>query len=186
VPGKDVVSVSESLVKRYPLDKLSVLSTKELAAFPGVGAAKAARLAAAMELGERMFAPKSVAKTFIRSTIDAIEVLKEYAEKKQEYLLALYLNARHELLQKEIVGLGTLNSLRIEPKDIFRHALSTPCASLIIAHNHPSGDPQPSDDDIVFTKRLFEAGEIMGIPMLDHLIISNTGCYSFRNNAVER
>ena len=78
--------------------------------------------------------------------------------------------------------MGTLNSLQIEPREIFRPALATPCAALIIAHNHPSGDPTPSDNDITFTKRLFEAGEIMGIPLLDHVILTKSAFFSFRDS----
>jgi DNA repair protein RadC len=183
---KNVLALSDTLLKKFPLEKLTQVSIKELSEIPGIGTAKAARLAAALELGERVFAPVAFTKVFVRSTAEAATVLKEYADKRQEYLLALYLNARHELLQKEIVGIGTLNSMRIEPKEIFRHALSTPCASIVVAHNHPSGDPMPSDDDIIFTKRLFEAGEIMGLPLIDHVILSKNGYFSFKDNRVER
>jgi DNA repair protein RadC len=179
---KNALALSDSLLRKHPLVKMAETSVDVLAGFPGIGTAKAARIIAAVELGERIFAKPSMTKTLVRSTQDAVHLLKEYADKRQEYLIALYLNARHELLQKEILGLGTLNSMRIEPKEVFRPALTTPCASLIIAHNHPSGDPNPSDDDIAFTKRVFEAGEIMGVPMLDHLIITKRGYFSFRDN----
>ena len=80
--------------------------------------------------------------------------------------------------------MGSLNSMMITPKEIFSLALQTPCASIIIAHNHPSGDPNPSDDDIRFTTRIHTAGEVMGIQMLDHLIVARTGYFSFRDNKV--
>ncbi len=86
------------------------------------------------------------------------------------------------MVLKEVVGMGSLNSLQITPKEIFSHALQTPCASLVIVHNHPSNDPAPSDDDIRFTRRIHEAGEVMAIPLLDHVIISKSGYFSFRED----
>lgn len=179
---KNAVALSDSLLRKHSLGKMAELPIDALADFPGIGTAKAARIIAAVELGERLFTKPAMTKTVIQSTRDAVLLLKEYSDKKQEYLIAVYLNARNEMLQKEILGLGTLNSMRIEPKEVFRPALMTPCASLIIAHNHPSGDPTPSDDDIAFTKRVFEAGEIMGVTMLDHLIVTKRGYFSFRDN----
>jgi DNA repair protein RadC len=150
--------------------------------FPGVGKSKASRIRAAIELGNRLFAPKSFTQTVMKSTEDVLVHLKEIAEKKQEYLVVFYLNARFELLQKEIVGQGGLNNMMITPKEIFSYALQTPCASLIVAHNHPSGDPMPSDDDIAFTTRIHEAGEVMSITLLDHIIVGKKGYFSFRDN----
>src|SRR5207253_398698 len=99
--------------------------------------------AAALELGERLFAPASVTKIIIKSAHDVVAEVRDIADKKQEYLIVLYLNARHELVLKEVVGMGSLNSLQITPKEIFNHALQSPCASIIVVHNHPSGDPSP-------------------------------------------
>lgn len=178
---QNAVALSETLLRQFPLRTLEKSSLVDWTKIPGIGKSKATRLAAAIELGERIFSPSLLTKTVVTSTAEVVSELKEYADKKQEYLIALYLNARHELIQKEVLGMGTLNSMQIEPKEIFRPALSTPCASLIVAHNHPSGDPLPSENDITFTKRLFEAGEIMGITLLDHIIVSRSSYYSFRD-----
>jgi DNA repair protein RadC len=178
---QNALVLGDKLLKQFPLQKLDG-QLKEMVRFPGVGAAKAARIAAALELGERLFSPATVSKVIIRTAQDVISQVRDIAEKKQEYLIVLYLNARHELVQKEIVGMGSLNSLRITPKEIFSHALQTPCASIVIVHNHPSNDPHPSDDDIHFTRRIHEAGEVMNIPLLDHVIVSKSGYYSFRED----
>ena len=179
--GSDALAVGEALLRKYPLKRLAQTPVKELQTFKGVGLSKAARLAAGLELGERLFAPVLLNKIRISSTDEAVENLKDIANKKQEHLVVFYLNARQELLQKEIVGIGTLNAMRITPKEIFSPALQTPCASLIVAHNHPSNDPTPSEDDINFTKVLHAAGEIMGISLFDHVIISPSGYFSFRD-----
>lgn len=178
---QNVLALSSALLKRFSLAKLAKMPSSELAGFPGVGKAKASRILAAFELGQRLFSKESFAKVVIRSTKDALMQLRDIAEKKQEYLLVFYLNARFELLQKEIVGQGSLNSMLITAKEIFAPAIATPCASIIISHNHPSGDPSPSEDDIKFTKRIHEAGEVMGIPLLDHLIVAKSDYFSFRD-----
>lgn len=178
---QNALVLGDKLLQKLPLKKLDG-HLKELVNYPGVGTAKAARIAAALELGERLFAPSSVSKIIIRTAQDVLSQVRDIADKKQEYLVVLYLNARHELVLKEVVGMGSLNSLRITPKEIFSPALQSPCASIIVVHNHPSDDPAPSDDDIHFTRRIHEAGEVMGIPMIDHVIISKSGYYSFRED----
>jgi DNA repair protein RadC len=181
---QNVLQLSEKLLTRYPLQKLADIKVEQLTTFPGVGKSKAARVLAALELGERVYAPALLNKVTVWSTQDAVDQLKEYALKKQEYLVVLYLNARHELLLKEVVGIGSLNSMVITPKEIFSPALHLPCASIIVSHNHPSGDPDPSDDDIQFTRRIHEAGEVLGIPLIDHVVIAKSKYFSFRENKV--
>lgn len=185
-PKNDVLQLSQKLLQEFPLAKLGNVKAEQLIKFPGIGKAKASKVLAALELGERIYAPTMLHKVLIRSTEDVVEQLKEYAQKKQEYLVALYLNARHELLQKEVIGIGSLNSMVITPKEIFSPAMLLPCASLIVAHNHPSGDPNPSEDDIKFTSRVHEAGEVLGIPLVDHLVIAKSSYFSFRENKVGR
>lgn len=180
--GQNVIALSEAILKKYPLKTLASVSITDLSKILGVGKTKATRIAAALELGERVFAPASFTKIILSSTEEVLAQLRDIAVKRQEYLVVFYLNARYELLQKEIVGIGSLNSLKITPKEIFSPALQTPCAFIIVSHNHPSGDPTPSDDDIRFTTKIHEAGEVMGIPLLDHLIVSKSGFFSFRDN----
>jgi len=179
---QNVLKLSTILLRKYPVKELATQAANELIRFPGIGRVKASRILAALELGSRIYAPTSLTKTVIRSTQDALSELRDIASKQQEYLLVFYLNARYELIQKETVGQGSLNHMMITAKEIFAPAFVSPCASIIVAHNHPSGDPTPSDDDIAFTKRIHEAGEVMGILMLDHLIVTKSGYFSFREN----
>lgn len=179
---ENALKLGEKVLRQFPLQKLREKNLQEIVKYPGVGMAKAARIAAAIELGERLFAPTSVTKILIKSAQDVLSEVRDIAGKRQEYLIVLYINARHELLLKETVGMGSLNSLQITPKEIFSPALQTPCASIIVVHNHPSNDPHPSDDDIHFTRRIHEAGEVMGIPLVDHVIVSKSGYYSFKED----
>jgi DNA repair protein RadC len=176
--------LGKNIVRQFSKKALTSITLADLMKISGVGKSKAARILAALELGERLYSPSSMSKVSITSTDDLLPHLREYAGKKQEYLVVFYLNTRQELLQKEIVGVGSLNSMLITPKEIFHHALTTPCASIIVCHNHPSGDPNPSEDDIHFTRRIHEAGEVMSIPLVDHVIVANTGYFSFRENKV--
>lgn len=178
---KNVLSVAKQLLREYPLQKLAEVKSADLEKIPGIGKVKASHIYAALELGKRVFSPISPTKTLIYTTQDAMLVCRDIAHKKQEYMIVLYINARHELLQREVIGMGSLNALVIEPKEIFSPALASPCAEIIIVHNHPSGDPTPSEEDIRFTKRVHEAGEIMGITLIDHLIVSSSGYFSFRD-----
>ena len=178
----NAIALGEKILHEFPLQRLSAENVQGIAKYSGVGTAKAARIAAAMELGERLFSPNEVTKIRIMTAQDVLAQVRDIAEKRQEYLIVLYLNARHELLLKEVVGMGTLNNLQITPKEIFSPALQTPCASIIVVHNHPSNDPEPSDADISFTSRIHEAGEVLGIPMVDHVIVTKSGFYSFRDS----
>lgn len=179
---QNAITLSASLLKRFPMKKLANISSEELVRFPGVGKAKASRIVAALELGSRIYAPTSMTHVVMRSTEDVVGELRDIVDKRQEYLVVFYLNARYELIQREVVGQGSLNHMMITAKEIFAPAVASPCASVIIAHNHPSGDPTPSDDDISFTTRIHEAGQVMGIPMLDHVVVAKQGYFSFRDN----
>ena len=104
----------------------------------------------------------------------------EISKKPQEYLIGLYLNARHELLDKQIIAVGTLNQAIIEPRDILYHALHLPSSYIILVHNHPSGDPTPSEEDKTITQRISTACNLLGIILVDHIIIASRGYSSFR------
>ena len=104
---------------------------------------------------------------------DALSMLSDIKDQQREHFLCLYLNARNQVIHKEIVSIGSLSSAIVHPREVFRTAVAQAAASVILAHNHPSGDVSPSQDDINLTRRLVQAGEIMGIDVLDHLIIGS-------------
>jgi len=104
----------------------------------------------------------------------------ELKDKPKEYLLAFFLNARHRLIAHEIISIGTLTASLAHPREIFAPAIGKAAAAVILVHNHPSGEPAPSDEDVRLTKRIAQAGQIMGIELLDHVIVAANGCYSFK------
>ena len=99
----------------------------------------------------------------------------------REHFLVLLLNARHEVMAKETVSVGSLNASIVHPREVFKPALLASAASIVLCHNHPSGDPEPSEEDLTITKRLVEAGELLGIGVLDHVIIAERGVVSLRS-----
>ncbi|MBI3443082.1 DNA repair protein RadC [Candidatus Woesebacteria bacterium] len=172
--------LADKLLSKYALGELVNLTVYQLAAISGIGKTKAARILAAVELGERLFAPKSLTTVILNSAANVLPQLNDIIEKNQEYLVALYVDARNQLLHRELVALGSLNATRIEPKEIFSAAISLPCAGIYLAHNHPSGDPTPSEDDVRFTARIQSAAAILGFKLLDHIIVSRQRHFSFQ------
>ena len=151
-----------------------MLLLKKLTAVKGIGQAKAVQLLAAVELGKRLSQQKTDDKFTIRSPKDAATYLMaDMTSLKQEHFVTLFLNVKNQILHKQTIFIGSLNASIVHPREIFREAVKRSAASIICAHNHPSGNPTPSPEDIDVTKRLYEAGLLMGIEMLDHVIIGD-------------
>ncbi|MBM4177694.1 DNA repair protein RadC [Candidatus Gribaldobacteria bacterium] len=184
VKGKNVVKVAEELLKKYPKAKLFKLSFVELAKNEGVGQAKACVILAAQELVKRALEIKDEIAPKIVSVEDIVAQAIYMRDKQREHFMVLYLNGRNELIFKKPMFVGTLNANLVHPREIFLEALKQNAACLVFCHNHPSGDPTPSKIDLEVTNRLVEAGKIMGIDVLDHLIISKTRVFSFRESGL--
>lgn len=184
VQGQDALALSESLLCRHPEGALGRLPVRELAVERGMGESRAARLAAALELGRRWAEPSPTAPEPVDSPRRALRELGELGTLKKEHFVALYLDACHRPLHRETVSVGTLTASLVHPREVFAPALERPAAALIVAHNHPSGDPQPSREDRETTRRLCEAGRILGLPVLDHLIVAARGYFSFRERGL--
>ncbi|WP_277584466.1 RadC family protein [Psychrobacillus antarcticus] len=156
------------------IQELKHASIEELTAVKGIGQAKAVQLLAAVELGKRLSQQKTDDKFTIRSPKDAATYLMaDMTSLKQEHFVTLFLNVKNQILHKQTIFIGSLNASIVHPREIFREAVKRSAASIICAHNHPSGNPTPSTEDIDVTKRLYEAGLLMGIEMLDHMIIGD-------------
>ena len=108
---------------------------------------------------------------------DAVAQLSDMRDLKKEHFVVLYLNAKNQLVYKETISMGTLNANLVHPREVFEPALKYSAAQIIVAHNHPSGDPKPSEDDLEVTKRLTEAGKMMGIEVMDHVIVSKNSYF---------
>lgn len=116
----------------------------------------------------------------ITTIADIVKRAAPYSRKKKEFLLAFLLDARDRIIRKEVISIGTLTASLAHPREIFQPAVEHAAAGLILVHNHPSGDPSPSEEDIRLTRRVSEAGRIMGIELLDHLIVGKNGAFSFK------
>ncbi|MFW5826585.1 MAG: RadC family protein [Alkalispirochaeta sp.] len=159
------------------LDRENYHSSPEaLMKIGGMGPAKATQLAAALELGRRVMAPRNYR---IRQPGDAVPLLQHYADRPQEHFITVTLNGAHEVERIRVVSIGLVNRTLVHPREVFAGALTDRATAIICAHNHPSGNVTPSDDDRLVTQSLTEAGEIIGIRLLDHIIFSPSGYYSF-------
>ncbi len=179
--GKNVIEVAAEILAKYKMKKLLALSYSALAKIKGIGPAKATTLLSAFEITKRALAVADNNLPTINSAKDAMAQLQELRTAKKEHFVALYLNARNQLVYKETISVGTLNASLIHPREVFKPALDHLAASIIVAHNHPSGDREPSENDLEITKRLAEASKIMGIEIVDHIIITKTGLSSFKD-----
>jgi DNA repair protein RadC len=178
--GHGAVEVARDLLReRSPSDLLS-LDLKRLSSLRGMGPSRASSLLAAAELTRRAQTNENSPFPVLRTVGDVTAQALEIRDKKKEYLLAFFLNARHQLIAKEIISIGTLTASLAHPREIFAPAIGKSAASVILVHNHPSGDPSPSDEDVRLTQRIAQAGRILGIELLDHLIVAEKGSYSFK------
>lgn len=156
------------------IQDLKNATVEEFMTVNGIGQAKAVQLLAAAELGKRIYRKHSEGRYTIRSPEDAAAYLMtDMSSLSQEHFVVLFLNVKNEIMHKQTLFIGSLNSSIVHPRDIFREAVKRSAASIVCAHNHPSGNPSPSPEDIEVTKRLIEAGSIMGIELLDHIIIGD-------------
>jgi len=178
--GKNALEVADDILVKYGDKKLLNASYEELRNIHGVGLTKAAQILAAIELGSRLFKEKSEKEIYINSPEDIIKELAHIKENKKENFVVLYLDARNKLIYKETVSIGSLNANLVHPREVFEPAVRYLAAQIVLAHNHPSGDPEPSEDDLEITKRLIESGKILGIEIVDHIIITKTGFTSFK------
>jgi len=147
----------------------------------GMGAAKAAQVLAAVELGRRTLLRCPPARLQFVSPGDVARyLLPQFGARPVEQFGVMMLDTKHRLLRTSVVSVGTLDSSPAHPREIFREAASACAAAVVLFHNHPSGDPTPSRDDVELTRRLVQAGEIMGIDVIDHMILADTRYFSFR------
>ncbi len=180
----NVIKIGEALVRRYGFGRLSGLTLEEWADNRGVGRARACQIRAAFELGRRAFAPKGEEVQLVSGPLDAFRLVKDLGRARKEHLVALYLDAQNHLLLRETVSVGSLNTTRTHPREIFQPAIACSAMGLILAHNHPSGSLTPSQEDVDFTRAIRRAAEILGIGLYDHIIVAATGYVSLKERAL--
>jgi DNA repair protein RadC len=181
VAGESVAVTAQKLLAQFgSLQKLSEASIEELSSIKGIGLAKATQIKAAFEIGRRIStqvpAYKGKELTDPEKVYQLIKSkLKDY-HKEHFYIIAL--NSRNYSIAE--VSVGSLNASVVHPREVFAEAIKNKAASVILVHNHPSGDPEPSEDDLILTKRLVESGKILGIEVVDHMIITKNEFFSFK------
>lgn len=169
VPGSDVTAIARAIRKLLDKDSLSV-TLEQLTAIKGVSLAHASKILACFELSQR-YQQKDFK---VLGTEDAVLLLHDIRDKKQEYFVTLTLDGANRLIAKRTITIGTVNASLVHPREVFADAITDRAAAIIVAHNHPSGSLTPSKADLEVTRRLKESGELLGIQLLDHLIVSPT------------
>lgn len=173
------------LAKFRTLKNLSMAGINELCSLKGMGSSKAVQILAGFELGRRLYTEKTEAQTSIKSPQDVANlVMTSLRFLKYEKFLAVHLNTKNRVLSIETISMGTLDSSLVHPRELFKMAVKNSSAALIIVHNHPSGDPYPSKEDLDLTRRLKEGGELLGIQVLDHVIIGDNKYISLREEGL--
>ena len=179
--GTNAVKLASKIIKKFGADNLPGLEHKDLKSFPGIGATKACEIVACFELGKRLL--KDIKPSTYTSPNDVWQELKDIRASKKEHFVAFYLDTRNQEIKREIISVGSLNANLVHPREVFEPAVKNLAAQIIIAHNHPSGNLEPSDQDMKMTKRLIEAGKILGIEVIDHIIVTKESVLSLKEQA---
>lgn len=171
----DVMTLAAKLAKVLDEKGLGV-RVEDLTGFDGVGDAKATLLLAAMEFARRRIKPEGLK---IGTPADVLPLIRHFADRKQEHFLAVTINGANEVLYVRVVSIGLIDRTPVHPREVFADALTDRASGIIVAHNHPAGSLDPSPADIDATKQIKQAGEIIGIELLDHIIFNRKGYFSF-------
>ena len=174
--GVDVRTISKQ-VSGLLREHKEALSLDHLLAVPGVGLAKAAQILSAFELARRHLLKETVKITIAQ---DVLPLVADIAGKQQEYFICISLNGANEVIEKRVVTIGLLDKSPVHPREVFADVIADRAAAVIFAHNHPSGDSQPSEADLCMHDQLTDAGKILGLRVLDHVIVTRKGYYSFQ------
>jgi DNA repair protein RadC len=186
VKGETVLSLATRLLSEYGgLHGLAKAGFAELESKRGMGTAKAAQLGAAVELGRRMMLAAPEESVVVRSPADVANLLMaELSHLDQEHFRVIQLDTRNRIVGSQTVYIGSLNASHIRVAEVFREAVKRNCAAIVVAHNHPSGDPAPSSEDISVTRQLLEAGRLLDIELVDHLVIGQLRYVSLRERGL--
>jgi DNA repair protein RadC len=184
--GESVLLTAQKLLSEFGnLHSIAQASVAEICKIKGIGEAKAVQIKAAIELGKRLYdpdyRPEGPGKP-VQTPEEAYKSMQsKLSGKKKEYFYILCLNTRGRVNDTRQVSIGNLDSSLVHPREVFKDAISTLASTVILVHNHPSGDLDPSAEDINLTRRLVEAGELLGIPVIDHIIVSDKGYISLKS-----
>lgn len=193
VKNESVIDISQKLISKFgSLEALSEATVQDLRLIRGLGDSKICQLKACFEIARRLnffkentFSSKKYQKKkFITPKDIYLQIRGKIKDFNKEHFLVVCLDNRNTIINVEIVSVGILNKNLVHPRETFETAIKNHSASIIVAHNHPTGDPTPSKDDILMTKKLIEAGRIIGIEVIDHLIITKSSYFSFAEKKI--
>lgn len=177
--------LAEQLLVKYDLTGLGSISPQELSKTAGIGLVKAVTVVAGIELGRRLSFKEPGERPVIKSPKDAACLMMgELRYQTKEHFMALLLSTKNHVIARAIISVGSLNASIVHPRELFREAIINSAAAIILIHNHPSGDPAPSQEDIALTKQLVEAGNLLNITVLDHVIIGDGKYVSFKEKGI--
>jgi len=181
-PRKDCKQQAKQLIKKFKgLNGVLEASKEELRQIKGIGSSNILGIKIFQELLKKSLKEKIPKKITLGSPKEVVDYLREkIGKEKKEYFLILSLDARSNLINIKTISIGSLDANIVHPREVFKKAIECSAASVILVHNHPSGDPEPSEDDLEITKRLTEAGKILGIIILDHIIVTKNGFIDFK------
>ena len=181
-----VIDLSNTILKTISdISDLKFLTLNKLKNIQGIGEVKAIKLLCALELGKRVYFDKKMLKIKMNNSTRIYDFMKDkFKDNKQEYFYALYLDSKKNLIDHKLLFLGTLNKSIVHPREIFKYAYLLSASSIICIHNHPSGDTEPSIEDIQITKTLIEIGKLQDIKVIDHIIIGNDYFSFFENGMI--
>ena len=182
----NAIGLAEQLLARFKnIRGVSHATIEEMAEVHGIGPAKAAQIKAAIEFGRRLISASPEERTKIRSPRDVYNLLgPTLRDEKREHFMARLLDTKNGVMRSKTVSVGDLSSSIVHPREVFVEAIRHGAASLIVSHNHPSGDPAPSPEDIAVTRRLAEAGELLGIELLDHIVLGDDRWVSLKERGL--
>jgi len=181
--GRSVLRIAEDLVGRHGGAGLAGLSLDDWSSQRGVGRVKAAQMLAAFELGRRLLAP-AAEEPRVSSPAEAYALVRDLKRARKEHLVSLYLDSQNRLICRETVSIGSLNTTRTHPREVLQPAIVNSALAFILVHNHPSGSLDPSRDDVEFTRTMARAGDLMGISLYDHIIVSRRGFVSLKERGL--
>ena len=169
--NQKALELSSTVLRKHPAHELVNMSTEEMQKIKGLGKRRVDLLIAAFELAKRALNQGMGIMPSISRPVDVLPIIADIKDAKKEHFVAVFLNARNQVIARETVSVGSLNASLVHPREVFASAIGSTAASVILCHNHPSGAVEPSREDIELTRRMGQAGEILGIEILDHIIV---------------
>lgn len=182
IKGLNVIELSRQILKKIQTIGPGKISLPDLLAIKGLGQAKAGQIIASLELGRRLLQNKPSA--LLLSPQSVWQEMKDLRDSRKEHFVVFYLDTQNQIIKREVISIGTLNASLVHPREVFESAIRHSTAQIILAHNHPSDSLEPSAEDLSVTDRLIKAGQLLGIEVLDHVIVTKTGHLSLKEKGL--